>query len=61
MDLFVCKLNGRRVCVDKGMEGSALPSAIIILVIFLLLLGIGKILIYVVIVGKIMFFCLSFC
>ena len=36
----------RRECVDEGLDGSALlPSAIIILVIFLLYLGIGKILI----------------
>ena len=42
----------RHVCVDEGLDGSVLfPSAIIIL-LFLLLLGIGKILIYAVIIWK---------
>ena len=41
----------RRMCVDEGLDGSALfLSAIIILGNFLLLLGIGKILIYAVII-----------
>ena len=42
-----------RVCVDEGLDGSALfPSAIIILVNILLLLAIVKILIYAVIIWK---------
>ena len=41
------------MCVDEGLDGSALfPSAIIILVYFLLLLVIGKILSYAVITEK---------
>ena len=45
------------MCVDEGLDESALlPSAIIILVISLFLLGIGKILIYAVIMKKSCFF-----
>ena len=40
-----------RVCIDEGLDGSPLfPLTIIILVNFLLLLGIGKILIYAVMI-----------
>ena len=51
------------VCGNEGMDWSALlGSAIIILVIFLLLLGIGEILIYAVKINKkISFFCVLFC